>query len=380
MTVEISEQREAPPRQIVSIIPGHISQAVSSVFPHTLTLLVTYRCNAKCEQCCFESNPTITERLSLDQITGHILEAKSNFPALKLVVFSGGECFLLKQDLFKAISFARSHGLMTRCVTNGFWGKTPRVAVRTVKQLISAGLTEINISTGRDHQQWVPLESVENAASALIAAGIRTVVTVEADAVDSECVAHARDSQVFRRLLRDRPERFTLQTNIWMPFNADWQERRTKAALSDNADEGCGQVFGNTVVTPHNLLSSCCGLTLEHIPEMKIADLGKTPLASGFTAQYEDFLKIWIHVDGPSKIVRRLFPENADQLLGNSMHMCQACAILHKHPQIKEAIKARYSEFVPDVLARFNATIEIQAALMQKLRAGTNTNDATVQA
>lgn len=36
--------------------------------PDTLTVLVTYRCNAACEECCFESNPRVEGRLTLGEI------------------------------------------------------------------------------------------------------------------------------------------------------------------------------------------------------------------------------------------------------------------------------------------------------------------------
>lgn len=337
--------------------PKHIHPSAFEVFPKTLTLLVTYRCNAECAQCCFESNPNIVERLSLEQICAHITSAKASFPALKIVVFSGGECFLLKDDLFSSIEWATQKGLMTRCVTNGFWGKTIKHAERITKQLISSGLTEINFSTGSDHQEWVPFASVENAARATVEAGIRTVVTVETDSSTSNCVKAAAESSIFKNLLNSSSDLFNVITNIWMPFNNRWD--KTRASAHQKSLGPCDQVFGNIVVTPHNLLSACCGLTLEHIPEMKIADLATTPLGEGFESQFEDFLKIWIHVDGPSGIIEKLFPEEAYMLLASSIHICQACAVLHQHPQVRARLKEKYINFVPDVLARFNAKIAV---------------------
>lgn len=96
--------------------------------PQLLTFLTTYRCNAQCEQCCFESNPTIQGKLTLQEMCNYIDRAVENFPALQLVVFTGGECFLLGEDLFRAISYASQKGFSTRCVTNAFWGKTAKIA------------------------------------------------------------------------------------------------------------------------------------------------------------------------------------------------------------------------------------------------------------
>src|SRR2546421_2475345 len=88
--------------------------------PEILTILGTYKCTAACENCCFDSNPYLTKRLDLDRIIGFIDEG-ARFPSCKIVVFSGGECFLLRDDLNKAVARATSLGLSTRCVTNGYW-------------------------------------------------------------------------------------------------------------------------------------------------------------------------------------------------------------------------------------------------------------------
>ena len=72
-----------------------------------------------------------------------------------------------------------------------------------------------------------------------------------------------------------------------------------------------------------------------------------------YYAQLDDFLKIWIHMDGPYTIMSRLFGEEVQQDLAEVVHICQACAILHQHPRIRETLLERYAEFVPDVMSRF---------------------------
>ena len=93
------------------------------VFPQTLTILVTYQCTAACPQCCFECTPQIKGRIPTHKILNYIDAAHESFPNLKLIVFSGGECFLLGDDLVTIVSHAHGKGLSVRCVTNGYWGK-----------------------------------------------------------------------------------------------------------------------------------------------------------------------------------------------------------------------------------------------------------------
>lgn len=333
---------------------------IRHIFPDTLTILTTYKCNAECRQCCFESNPRIEGRLSLEIMCKRIEEAYQTFPALKLIVFSGGESFLLKDDLYAAIKHAHNLGLMTRCVTNAFWGKTINTAKRTVAKLVASGISEINISTGSDHQKWVPFESIENAAQVLVDAGVFTLVTIERDAENTNCYEQAVNSPVFKNLAQEQPLLFSMQCNSWMPFHEDYEKRGEPIGTA--VPDGCAQIFHNLVVTPHDQLAACCGLTFEHILEMKLGALSEKSMSKMFNEALDDFLKIWIHMDGPTKIMRNLFGDEADEGLSQVQHICQACAIMHLHPRIRETLKARYTEFLPDVLSRFSLKIAMHNA------------------
>jgi hypothetical protein len=327
--------------------------------PKSLTIIPTYRCTAQCEQCCFESSPRLRHRLPLSTIKARIDDAVRSFPDLELIVFSGGEVFLLKEDLFAAIAHAASYGKLVRCVTNASWGKRRNHSSDVATQLKVAGITEINISTGLDHQKWVPFSSVENACEALISAGITTLVTVEADSSESQCLQTALQSPIFIELLREYPLLFSLQSNSWMPFHSEYTERGKTAGLAA-LNEGCSQLFGNVVVNPYDELAACCGLTFEHIPELKLGKLQVDGMQKLYESSLNDFLKIWIHVDGPGNILRKLFGEQIDDQFGDIRHICQACVILHKDEKIRDALKSRYREFIPEVLERWHARIALR--------------------
>ncbi|WP_316873199.1 radical SAM protein [Ralstonia edaphi] len=340
-------------------IPDYIHRGVLSVFPDSLTIIPTYRCNAQCEQCCFESNPRIKTRLSLDDIKRSIDVAVDQFENLKLVVFSGGEVFLLKDDLYEALAYAAKRGLLTRCVTNAFWGRRLANAHAVADRLQSVGISEINISTGADHQRWVPFTSVEHATEALISKDISTLVTVERDSETSDCFSQATESEVFQAALKSKPLKFSLQCNSWMPFKGRYEQRGTPAGLAA-LTAGCTQIFHNLVVTPREELAVCCGLTFEHIEELKVGSLRDRTMGDLFEDTFRDFLKIWIHMDGPGEILRKLFGEVINDELSNIQHICQACAILHQHPKVKHALRERYHEFVADVVSRFNLRIALR--------------------
>ena len=339
-------------------------------YPSTLTFLTTYRCNAQCTQCCFESNPNIAGQLTLNDMLLLLDEAVQSFPALKLVVFSGGECFLLADDLISTISAVHQRGLLSRCVSNGFWGKDPSRAKSTALRLRNAGVTEINFSTGLEHQQWVPLNSVLNATEALIAEGVNTLITVESDSATSSCFADLSEG-LRSRGLSENPL-VGVRCNSWMMFRAGG-EARSNWGVSAAAYVGCDQVFDNVVVTPYKKLSACCGLTLEHINEMRLGDLNDDPrrsVADMYWAQLDDFLKIWIHMDGPHKILEKLYGDGIRHELDKLVHKCHACALMHNNPEIRRRLSERHLEFVPDILNRFlsrTAVLEVEQSQIRRV-------------
>lgn len=89
--------------------------------PTTLTFVTTHSCTAQCHDCCFDCSPHKRDRISLSEMIETIDVTKKTFQNLEVVVFSGGECFLLGNDLDKAIKHAHEKGLITRVVTNAYW-------------------------------------------------------------------------------------------------------------------------------------------------------------------------------------------------------------------------------------------------------------------
>ncbi|MEF2509005.1 radical SAM protein [Vibrio mimicus] len=321
----------------------------TKISPETLTILTTYKCTAACKDCCFECTPEVTITLTEDQIKGAIFQAKRVFPGLQQVVFSGGECFMLKDTLFHSIALATSLGLVTRCVTNAYWAKNTSKADEIAKALVGSGLTEVNISTGLDHQRWVSKQTVINAVEALITHAIPTLITVESDTYTSTCLNDLTRNERIIAIKREYPEKLSLQTNAWMPFHKDSITR--KIISIQDIDGGCNQLFNNCVVTANGDIAACCGLTLEHINEMK---LGKINRLTDFIAnQEDDFLKLWIYTDGPIRIIKMLM--GSDYFSERNIHhQCQACVLLHKDGDIRNKLSSEWKKYLIPTIQKFN--------------------------
>lgn len=136
--------------------------SIKHISPLTLSLITTHICTSSCPNCCFNCSPTPLNKnkMTCDEMKKYIIQSLNAYPSIKMVIFTGGECTLLKDDLLDAIQFASMHNLTTRIVTNAHWAKTDESAINVINALIESGLTEINFSTGDEHIKFVPLEQV----------------------------------------------------------------------------------------------------------------------------------------------------------------------------------------------------------------------------
>lgn len=327
------------------------------VQPDSVTILGTYKCTAACENCCFDSNPFLTQRLELTDILAFIDEA-ARLPQCSLVVFSGGECFLLRDDLVAAVRHATNLGLRTRCVTNGFWAKRLPHGRRRLQALVDVGLSELNVSTGDFHQQWVDPETVVNAVSLSVELGIeKTVLMVELQKERRVTASQLSTDPRIQDLLETAGACFKILESPWMPMRYDEVIEQPPEAFLNHRNmhlrTGCRSVLRTIVVTPNRDVGFCCGLTREHIPELNIAWDGGS-LDTVLEPAGRDFLKIWLHVDGPERILAWAAGKNPRiEWEDRYAHHCHACLALFDDPLVREAIRTHHRERVDDVLARY---------------------------
>lgn len=343
------------------------------VQPEIVTILGTYKCTAACKNCCFDSNPYLTKRLDLTDILAFIDQAAC-YPQCQLVVFSGGECFLLRDDLVTAVRYATSLGLATRCVTNGYWAKRLAHGRRRLSALVDAGLKELNISTGDYHQRWVAQEAVVNAACLSVELGLAsTVVMVELQQerrVTADSVA--ADARI-QALLAEDSARFRLIESPWMPMNSQEQIGQSDDHLLSRRTlhmrSGCQSVLRTVVITPERRFGFCCGLTREKIPELNASWDGGA-FDGLIEAGSRDFMKIWLYVDGPERILAWAASKNPRiDWEDRYAHHCHACLALYADPIVRETIRVHHAERIDDVVARYVARLRVEQGRTHDLMA-----------
>ena len=328
--------------------------------PSCFTILPTYKCTAACKNCCFGSHPWVQGRVPQADILRYIREAAA-FESMRLICFSGGECFLLGEDLAEAIQLASLLGLMTRCVTNGYWATSEKEASRFLMKYFNAGLTELNFSTGDNHLEFVPLENILYGALASYRLGIKLAVMVEVTGGRQMTKQKLLEHPLYQRMFGDRTDiASVVQESPWIPMDTEGPEIEYEPRHLANRENlanrtGCQSVLSTLVATPQKNLKACCGITSEQIPELRLGSLDSAGVVDLYERGGDDFLKIWLAVDGPERILAWASKHDSSIDWENRFaHQCHACLFMYEDQKVRAVIEAHYNEVVPDVLLRLS--------------------------
>lgn len=326
-------------------------------YPTSAAIITTYKCTAACEECCFECSPNIDSKsISYNEMVKFIDEV-SEVPSVRLVVWSGGECFLVRDTLLKGVTYAKSKGLVSRIVTNGFWCSSIKKGKKILSEFKDSGLVEINFSTGDSHQKFVPVERILNGAIAALEIGLTVCISVETTKKNSFLKDDLLNHPLYQSYIKDTPleDNILVSSAVWVSFHTDNEFEYEEVPAQNKV--GCDGIFDTIGLEPHNGLVGCCGLTVDHIKEMQLGSLSDGNVWARYAEQYDDFLKIWIYTDGPDYILKKVKEWQPEIDVPNFHHKCLSCAYIYNSPEILEIIKSNYDTIVNEVFTAFEAKV-----------------------
>lgn len=211
-------------------------------------------------------------------------------------------------------------------------------------------MDELNLSTRDNHQEWVPFENIANALISAVKQDIFTCVSIE-----------QHDQSIFNKkeaLKNKKLKRFLSDTNnysmtsifesSWIPFHSD-TDFSYEATIKETKVEGCDTLFNFLGLHPDNSVKLCCGLTIDYIQEMILNLDNYDQIADIFNNQINDFLKMWIWVDGAEYIYKFVREKNPKIKEYNFIHPCQYCAEIYNNDLIQETLKEHWTEVVDNV-------------------------------
>lgn len=321
----------------------------------TLTIITTYKCSASCSNCCFECSPQRTEYISYENAAKDIDNAISKFPNIRTLVLTGGESLLNLDFVCNIISYAKKYNLVCRVVSNGFWGKTEKIALKVLVRLKSAGLNELNVSTGDDHLEYVHIDRVRNCIKAALSLGIKTIINLESGNDRTFSIDDLDDC--LNGLNENGKIDYSVIRGVWMPFTEESLHKLkpiSKGFMHPVMDR-CTNIFSGITISPSNDLLSCCGLPVNYIRFFNVGNLNDYDIGTLYDRQFQDFLKIWLFVEGPYHILSYVEAQMKIEIpeLYVLSHMCFYCAVLFTNNNYLSAVRKCYKTKYESVMLKF---------------------------
>jgi hypothetical protein len=217
-------------------------------------------------------------------------------------------------------------------------------------------LNEINFSTGDEHSRFVSLDNVIRATRAALEAGLVVAIMVETVRDRRTTKETIEDHPEFRQLVEAFPvARSILIESPWMPLSPTQVQEYPPGTAIDRSTlamcRGCDSVLSTTTVEADGSIRACCGIGMRQIPELRIGHITEVTLAEADHIASDDFLKRWIRVEGPERILAWASSYDPDiKWEGMYAHRCQACHRLYKDSRVREVIAKRHEEKIADVL------------------------------
>jgi hypothetical protein len=304
----------------------------------------------------------VTKAVPVQHLHRYIDQA-AEIPSFMVVVFTGGECFLLGRDLDDLVERASGHNLITRFVSNGYWATSRRTARQRIEKLVACGLNEANFSTGDFHAKYVDPTYVQNGAMAAADAGLTSLIMIEVfreSAFDFDAFAE-------RPGFRDYVEsgQIILKASPWMTFGGTASVTYASKYIQQvrQYNSACSSSLDVVAINPDEHLISCCGLTFEEIEELHLGDLKKNTIQEILSGTPTDFIKVWIHVCGPQAIIdyaRKYDPSIKER--DNLAHICDSCRYMYHDPRIKTVIREHPPEDITEIMDTYYKTLLMKAA------------------
>jgi MoaA/NifB/PqqE/SkfB family radical SAM enzyme len=329
--------------------------------PIALSLLTTNKCTAACKDCCFACNPKNKDKLTLMEMKNYIDQSVKAYSTIKVLVLTGGECFTLGKDLDRIIKYGTDNGLIVRVVTNGYWAKSFKKAYLRLEKLAKLGLKEFNLSTGDAHQKFVSFDNIVYAIVAALKLNLTTVVNIETnDISDFKSKNIEEDIRLKKYMKTHLDKKLILLNGSWMPFTQSTEQQLELAKQQRKNNKlqiftRCTSLFNTISVTPYNHINACCGLTSEYISYLQLGNAKKYSVKELYEYQFKDFLKIWLFIEGPKKILDFIYEiEPGRKVDTKNWHICQICAKLLKDEENIKIIQKNYKQVFSKIILDYS--------------------------
>ena len=320
--------------------------------PRVIGFLITLKCNAACQHCCFESGPKRTESMTRDQALSYVRQV-AEVGYLRGISITGGEAFLDYALLRDVIREAGTHGLSARVVSNCFWALSPERARAKLTPLVGHGLTELSVSYDAVHEEFVRRERVRFAVAAALELGLKVVVsTVHANGNMDDHISRIQDELE----LPENDRLFIMPGYIVPSGRASQQFSVESLALVDGEQpEGarlrrpCAHVIREPIITPNGDLAACCSpstaIRTGFNGNYVIGSLQDRHLADLLDDLETNTVFNSIMIDGPWRLFEMVEQRDPSAIKRKKfVNICDLCQQVMSNPRAREILAEEFSD------------------------------------
>ena len=122
---------------------------------------------------------------------------------------------------------------------------------------------------------------------------------------------------------------------------------------NDNS-KGCTTLFNTISINPYSQMLACCGLTSEYIIPLRLGSVKESEIKHLYESQFQDFLKIWLFIEGPMSILKFIYEKRKVQYGFITGHICNICSEIFKERENIEILQLNYKEAMARVLLKYS--------------------------
>ena len=220
---------------------------------NALVFKPTRACPARCDFCC-DPKEASRERLRREEMLALVNRVSDALPGLvSNVGFTGGEPFLLFDDMVAVLAQARSLGMAGAVVSSSYWANSAEEAREKLETLSQAGLRRYSTSCDHEHLRFVPVERIRHAVTAALEIGLEVTVTG---------TFLQRGERVAPLLGDELASRVVCEEKLIAPFGRATGQTATVlhyGLKADTAQWGCYRRLGHDIlVQPNGDVLPCC--------------------------------------------------------------------------------------------------------------------------
>ena len=134
------------------------------------------------------------------------------------IAFTGGEPFLIYNDLRELIKLASLSGKRVTTITNGYWASNYDLVITKIKELKERGLNHLSISYDSYHSEYIDVNNIRNILKATTLENKFPLFTVE-----NGCIV-SKDADITVAFRVELPELFTVTAAEYEAIHSAWNK------------------------------------------------------------------------------------------------------------------------------------------------------------